>query len=201
MVPEILRRLLSLLSAHRAFAPLSRLTFGSTGAILMFHEVQENPDNELRTGCSPEVLDGLVRGLIAAGRNIVALDEALRRIRYRTGGRFIVVTFDDGYRDTFSRARVILERYSAPFTVYVPTGAITRELNAWWLGLRAIFRNTSIVDECNGAEYRRLAERVASRGIRAGSTHRIPGLYNKLCATELLGDHGIRQELLEFVTK
>ena len=67
MVPAILRRLLSLLSAHRALAPLSRLTFGSTGAILMFHEVQENPDNELRTGCSPEVLDGLVRGLIAAG--------------------------------------------------------------------------------------------------------------------------------------
>jgi Polysaccharide deacetylase len=168
MVPEILRRLLSRLSAHRAFAPLSRLTFGSTGAILMFHEVQENPDNELRTGCSPEVLDGLVRGLIAAGWDIVALDEALRRIRYRTGGRFIVVTFDDGYRDTFSRARVILERCSAPFTVYVPTGAITRELNAWWLGLRAIFRNTSIVDECNGAEYRRLAERVASKGHSRG---------------------------------
>ena len=200
MVPAILRRLLSLLSAHRALAPLSRLTFGSTGAILMFHEVQENPDNELRTGCSPEVLDGLVRGLIAAGWDIVALDEALRRIRYRTGGRFIVVTFDDCYR-AFSRARVILERYSAPFTVYVPTGAITRELNAWWLGLRAIFTNTSIVDECNGAEYRQLAERAASKGIRAGSTHRIPGLYNELCTTELLGDHGIRQELLEFVTK
>ena len=61
MVPAILRRLVS----HRAFAPLSRLSFGSTGAILMFHEVQENPDNELRTGCSPELLDGLVRALRA----------------------------------------------------------------------------------------------------------------------------------------
>jgi peptidoglycan/xylan/chitin deacetylase (PgdA/CDA1 family) len=145
MMPEILRRLLSVVSAHRAFAPLSRLTFGSTGAILMFHEVQEDPDDELMTGCSPEFLDGLVRGLIAAGWDIVALDEALRRIRYRTGSRFIVVTFDDGYRDTFSRARVILERYSVPFTVYVPTGAITRELNAWWLGLRSIFRNHDVV--------------------------------------------------------
>jgi peptidoglycan/xylan/chitin deacetylase (PgdA/CDA1 family) len=29
--------------------------------------------------------------------------------------------------------------------VYVPTAAITRELNAWWLGLRAIFRNHDVV--------------------------------------------------------
>jgi peptidoglycan/xylan/chitin deacetylase (PgdA/CDA1 family) len=145
MVSEILRRLLSVVPAHRAFAPLSRLTFGSTGAILMFHEVQEDPDDELRTGCSPGFLDGLVRGLIAAGWDIVALDEALRRIRDRTGSRFIVLTFDDAYRDTFSGARAILERYAAPFTVYVPTGAITRELDAWWLGLRSIFRKHDVV--------------------------------------------------------
>ena len=51
MVPEMLRYLLPVVGAHRAFASLSRLTFGSTGAILMFHEVQEDPDGEL--GCSP----------------------------------------------------------------------------------------------------------------------------------------------------
>ena len=102
MVPEMLRRLLPVVWAHRAFASLSRLTFGSTGAILMFHEVQEDPDGELRTGCSPGFLDALVRGLIAAGWDIVALDEALRRVRCRTGNRFVVITFDYGYRDTFT---------------------------------------------------------------------------------------------------
>jgi len=111
----------------------------------MFHEVQEDPDRELRTGCSAGFLDALLRGLIAAGWDIVTLDEALQRIRHRTGKRFVVITFDDGYRDTFNRARPILERYSAPFTVYVPTAAITRELNAWWLGLRSIFRNHDVV--------------------------------------------------------
>jgi hypothetical protein len=45
MVPEMLRRLLPVVWAHRSFASLSRLTFGSTGAILMFHEVQEEPGN------------------------------------------------------------------------------------------------------------------------------------------------------------
>jgi peptidoglycan/xylan/chitin deacetylase (PgdA/CDA1 family) len=145
MVPEMLRYLLPAGWAHRAFASLSKLTFGSTGAILMFHEVQEDPDGELRTGCSPGFLDALVRGLIAAGWDIVTLEEALRRIRHQTGNRFVVITFDDGYCDTFSHARPILERYSAPFTVYVPTAGITRELNAWWLGLRSIFRTHDVV--------------------------------------------------------
>jgi peptidoglycan/xylan/chitin deacetylase (PgdA/CDA1 family) len=145
MVPEMLRCLLPIGWAHRAFGSLSRLSFGRTGAILMFHEVQEDPDGELRTGCSPGFLEALVRGLIASGWDIVALEEALRRIRHGTGKRFVVITFDDGYRDTFTHARPILERYSAPFTVYVPTAAITREFNAWWLGLRSIFKNQEVV--------------------------------------------------------
>jgi hypothetical protein len=43
MVPEMLRRLPLVVWSHRAFVSLSRLT----GAILMFHEVQEDPDDEL----------------------------------------------------------------------------------------------------------------------------------------------------------
>jgi hypothetical protein len=38
MVPKMLRCLLPVVWAHRVFASLSRLTFGSTGAILMFRE-------------------------------------------------------------------------------------------------------------------------------------------------------------------
>ena len=33
-----------------------------------------------------------------------------------------------------------LERNNAPFMIYVPTGAPTRTLQSWWLGLREIFR-------------------------------------------------------------
>jgi peptidoglycan/xylan/chitin deacetylase (PgdA/CDA1 family) len=145
MLPGAAKHLLSFVPAHPAFTALTRIIFGRVGAILMFHEVQENPDDELRTGCSPAFLDRLIRGLLARGWQIVSLDEALRRIRNGTERRFVVLTFDDGYRDTLDCARVILERYSAPFTVYVPTGAVTRELNGWWLGLREIFRGRDVV--------------------------------------------------------
>ena len=62
---EMLRALLPNIWAHRAFASSSRFSFGNTGAILMFHEVQEDPECELRTGCSAGFLDTILRGLIA----------------------------------------------------------------------------------------------------------------------------------------
>ena len=145
MFSGVSKHLLSFVSARHAFTAVTRLFFGRVGAILMFHEVQEDPDGELRTGCTPEFLDGFIRELLARGWDIVSLNEALRRLDYGTDRRFVVLTFDDGYRDTYDLARVVLEKYSVPFTVYVPTGSITRELDGWWLGLREIFRSHDVV--------------------------------------------------------
>ena len=61
------------------------------------------------------------------------------------GQRFAVLTFDDGYRDNVTRALPILELHDAPFTIFVPTGAPTRTLYSWWLGLRALFRMSDTV--------------------------------------------------------
>jgi peptidoglycan/xylan/chitin deacetylase (PgdA/CDA1 family) len=72
----------------------------------------------------------------------VSLDEALRRIaREEDGRRFVVITFDDGYRSTASLALPVMERHNAPFTAYVPTGAPQRTLYSWWLALRLLFKS------------------------------------------------------------
>jgi peptidoglycan/xylan/chitin deacetylase (PgdA/CDA1 family) len=60
-------------------------------------------------------------------------------------GRYAVLTFDDGYRDNVTAALPIMERYRAPFTVYVPTDALTRTLQSWWLGLRELLRSSDAV--------------------------------------------------------
>ncbi len=94
------------------------------------------------SGCSAAQLAEMVTSLRRNGWDIVGLDEALRRIAEPISGRpFVVLTFDDGYRDTLSRALPVLHRLDAPFTVYVPTGAPTRELYVWWLGLRVLIRS------------------------------------------------------------
>jgi len=113
------------------------------GAILMFHEVEAGRRPELANPTAARLLDDALLWLRRSGWDIVSLDEALTRL----GGagparRFAVLTFDDGYRDLVSNALPILERHRAPFIVYIPTGAITRELYSWWLGLREVVART-----------------------------------------------------------
>jgi peptidoglycan/xylan/chitin deacetylase (PgdA/CDA1 family) len=114
---------------------------GVTGVVLTLHEIQDYPEGELWTGCPTVFLEECIRWLRKTGWEIVTLGEAGERLHQniRTQ-RFVVLTFDDGYQDTLSRAVPILQREQAPFTIFVPSGAITRELFVWWLGLRELFR-------------------------------------------------------------
>jgi peptidoglycan/xylan/chitin deacetylase (PgdA/CDA1 family) len=114
--------------------------------ILMFHEVQLSHRSELKTGASVALLEYLIGWLRRRGWEIVSLETCIKRLTTEPrAGRYAVLTFDDGYRDNYSVALPILERSNTPFMVYVPTGAPTRTLNAWWLGLREIFRSRDTV--------------------------------------------------------
>lgn len=116
-----------------------RMHFGGRGAILLMHEVHTDADRTLGTGVSVAFLDQALGWLSRTGWLFVSLDEALRRAEARDRRRFVALTFDDGYRNTLTCALPILEKHRAPFTIYVPTGAVTRTLNAWWLALRELF--------------------------------------------------------------
>ena len=110
----------------------------------MVHEVNDGLEGyarELRTGLTNDFLEAIVILLRRNSWDILRLEDAVARLeRGDPRRRFAVLTFDDGYRDTLTRALPVLERYAAPFTVYVPTGAVTRQLHSWWLGLRAVFQ-------------------------------------------------------------
>ena len=113
----------------------------------MFHEVHEAGDGELRTDVSVQFLDYLLPWLRTNGWQIVSMDECAKRLASDVStGRFVCLTFDDGYRDNVTRALPVLQRHNAPFTVYVPTGAINRSLFSWWLGLRELFRTHEDVE-------------------------------------------------------
>ena len=127
------------------------------GIIIMMHEVNNGPEDyarELATGLMAESLDSIVT-LLRHEWDIVTIEEALARLTHDdSGNRFAVLSFDDGYRDTLTRALPILERHDAPFIVYIPTGAPTRDLHSWWLGLRAVFQSNDHVDiACMGTHF------------------------------------------------
>lgn len=122
--------------------PVFRRFFAGRAAIVMFHEIQRDCRSELMTGTSVELFEYSLSWLQREGWAIVSLEECLERLaRNDRSRRYAVLTFDDGYRDNVSVALPILERHDAPFMVYVPTAALTRTLQSWWLGLRELIRS------------------------------------------------------------
>jgi peptidoglycan/xylan/chitin deacetylase (PgdA/CDA1 family) len=135
--------------------PVARALFAGRGVILMFHEIQGDPAHELMSATSAPFLDYILSWLKSHGWEIVSLDDWLNRLMgIGPSGRFVILTFDDGYRDNALLALPILERHNAPFTLFVPTGAPTGTLYSWWLGLRDLFRrHESVAIEAMGRRF------------------------------------------------
>jgi peptidoglycan/xylan/chitin deacetylase (PgdA/CDA1 family) len=137
---SVLKSCLSYGASRVAELPLFRARFAARAVIIMFHEVQRNCQLELMTGTSVSLFEHALNWLHRKGWSIVSLDECVEKLASNDrSGLYAVLTFDDGYRDNVSVALPILERYNAPFTIYVPTGAPTRSMQSWWLGLRKLF--------------------------------------------------------------
>jgi peptidoglycan/xylan/chitin deacetylase (PgdA/CDA1 family) len=129
--------------AHRT--GLSRVVasrYGGRGVIFALHSIVDDvspyPDVTLR--CSPAKLAWVLQWLREEGLDFVSLHEAVRRLYGNDAHPFAAFTFDDGYADNLTHALSVMERFNAPFTVYVTTGMITREIDAWWFGLAALIR-------------------------------------------------------------
>ncbi len=118
---------------HLLSAPLT----GGLGAVLMLHHVRDgyvgkfSPNAHLTI--TPGFLDKTLASLRARNIDIVSLDEAVNRVNTgQSGRRFVVITFDDGYRDNAEIAAPILRKYDAPYTVFVATGLIEGTADLWW---------------------------------------------------------------------
>ena len=120
--------------------PGIRALLAGSAAIILYHEIQRDCQSELMTGTSVSLFEYSLNWLRREGWSIVSLDECLQKLASNDRSRrYAVLTFDDGYRDNVSVALPILERYNAPFMMYVPTGALTRSMQSWWLGVRRLF--------------------------------------------------------------
>jgi peptidoglycan/xylan/chitin deacetylase (PgdA/CDA1 family) len=133
--------------AHRS--GLSRAIaqrYRGRGVIFMLHSVVDDdafyPEAMLR--CPAGRLDWILRWLKGNGFAFVTLDEAVARLDQQQSGPFAALTCDDGYADNLTHALPVMERHNAPFTVFVTTGMMTGEIDAWWFGLSRLIatRNT-----------------------------------------------------------
>jgi peptidoglycan/xylan/chitin deacetylase (PgdA/CDA1 family) len=134
--------------AHRLAAPFT----SGLGAILMFHRVRPDPGEAFAPNAgleiTPEFLDALLTYVAARGYDILSLDAALDALRGPATRRrpFVVLTFDDGFRDLIEHALPVLERHRAPFVAYITTGFADHDARLWWLEMEAAVRGLSRVD-------------------------------------------------------
>jgi peptidoglycan/xylan/chitin deacetylase (PgdA/CDA1 family) len=172
---------------HRLAAPL---TCG-LGAILMFHHVRPWVEREfapnLLLEITPEFLDATLGLVKARGFAIISLDAALERIGAPGERPFVVLTFDDGYRDNVEHALPVLEKHAAPFTMFVTSGFAERTARLWWIELEeAVRRLRRIAMEglelsTTAAVEKDRAYALLYRMLRAGPEERLLEVCAHLC--------------------
>ena len=125
---------LTAVGGDRLLAPM----FRGRGVILTLHHVLPagggafDPNGILEI--TPEFLDDLLGFLRRRGYDFARIEEVPARLR-SDGPPFVVLTFDDGYRDNAAYALPVLRRHKCPFTLYVCTGFADATAPLWWRDL------------------------------------------------------------------
>lgn len=137
----VLKASVPVLARYSGIGKALAYRYGGRGVIFMLHSTIDNSLPYLEDiRCPVASLEYALSWLQSEGMEFVSLDEALRRLAGPAHGKFCTFTFDDGYADNLTHALPVMERFAAPFTVYVATGMMTGEIDAWWLGLVALVR-------------------------------------------------------------
>ncbi|MDB5473324.1 MAG: polysaccharide deacetylase family protein [Devosia sp.] len=129
---------------------LLRALSRSRGVIFTLHRVLPEQPADFSPNAilqvQPAFLDYVLERVRALDIDIISLDEALERLAASTRGRrFVVLTFDDAYRDNLQYALPILRRHDAPFTLYVPTALVDGTGEIWWQAIEDIIARQEAV--------------------------------------------------------
>lgn len=81
--------------------------------------------------------------LIKTEFDVIGLSE-LGRVLSEKHGRYVMVTFDDGYRDNYSSAFRILSSHDVPATFFITTGFLDQKKVPWWDEIAWMVRSTKL---------------------------------------------------------
>jgi len=94
--------------------------------VLMYHHVAPYPGDMVTV--TPETFEGQMRHLAEGGYAALSLEQLLSAIRgeWKSPGKAVAITFDDGWLDNWSHAFPILRKYHLHAAIFVVTDWVDR---------------------------------------------------------------------------
>jgi peptidoglycan/xylan/chitin deacetylase (PgdA/CDA1 family) len=142
--------------------------------------------------------------------DVVTMEEAVRRTAQGTNRRFVNISVDDTYRDTYEIVVPIFQRAGVPVTLFVTTGMPDDTLCLWEAGLETILAENTTLAVPDGAGSTVLQLQNASQRREAFTMLRATWekmhpeqIYYQLCAlngydpAELRARHAISWQMLK----
>ncbi|WP_257169995.1 polysaccharide deacetylase family protein [Bradyrhizobium sp. SRS-191] len=188
---------------------------GPRGCCLTFHRTAPSEQWERLPNrdfyVDADFLDRFLGYVLEQGWDVVTMEEALRRAAGETpAGRYVNVSIDDCYRDTFELLVPVFRRHNVPVTLFVTTGIPDGTLPLWAAGLEdALLNRDSLwidgehITLSSDEQRRAVFAEVAARwdGPQAA------GCYAAFCAANgidikaMHGKHAISWDMLETLAR
>jgi peptidoglycan/xylan/chitin deacetylase (PgdA/CDA1 family) len=145
-------KILKILPINFLFRPF----YGGEGSILFMHKVVLKQNGRQRIslmkGNEIEVdfLEKMLRYL-KEEYDVISLDEMCERLetKIKNKKKFIVITFDDGYKDNLTLAYPIFKKLNIPFTIYVTNCYPNNTGKLWWYMLEDILLENKTIKFVN----------------------------------------------------
>lgn len=196
----------------RAIGQLGDFVQAGRGCLFTFHRAApasvwaELPNRDFYLDL--DFLDALLRHLVSSGRDIVTIEEALRRSASGNARNYVNFSVDDCYRDTYELVIPLFRRHRVPVTIFLTTGIPDGTLPMWQAGLEQILRDRSSVmlegaqvDTATYEQKRQLFEALSREwdGPRAGEFYAAFCAANGADTEALHWQHAMSWEMLERV--
>ncbi|PKL81971.1 MAG: polysaccharide deacetylase [Ignavibacteriae bacterium HGW-Ignavibacteriae-3] len=98
--------------------------------IIYYHRIAKNISDAGKHGIfvTEQQFENHLRFLKKAGYKSISFDEALNVKKSGTSGKFVMITFDDGYEDNYTLAFPLLKKYGCKALIFLVAGL---ESNTW----------------------------------------------------------------------
>ena len=107
--------------------------FGHGVLVVNYHRIGVATESIFDRGVFSTTADQFDEQMEFLKRNFDVISPHELPMARRSGkGRYVIVTFDDGYRDNYDLAFPVLKRHGLKATFFVPTAFIDKRQLSWW---------------------------------------------------------------------